>query len=120
MPPALIILGCVILLIFSNIFMNFAWYSHLKELTDKPLLYAIVFSWLIAFFEYCLMVPANRFAHDYFTIGQLKIMQEAITLSVFIPISIYYFEEKWTWDYLWSALCMVGAIFFAFRSKIFT
>jgi uncharacterized protein (DUF486 family) len=120
MPAHLVIIGCVILLILSNIFLNFAWYAHLKEMVNKPLIYAIFFSWGIAFIEYCLMVPANRYAHQYFSVGQLKIMQEAITLSVFIPISIFYLDEKWSWDYAWSALCMTGAIFFAFRSKIFS
>ena len=119
MPAQLVILGCVLLLICSNIFMNFAWYAHLKEMANKPLFYAILFSWSIALFEYCLMVPANRYANQYFTVGQLKIMQEAITLSVFIPISIFYFYEKWNWDYAWAGLCIMGAIFFSFRSKIF-
>jgi uncharacterized protein len=115
-----VIIGCVSLLVCSNIFMNFAWYAHLKEMANKPLIYAILFSWGIAFFEYLLMVPANRYAHNYFTIGQLKIMQEAITLSVFVPISLLFFGEKWNWDYLWSALCILAAVFFAFRSKIFS
>ncbi len=120
MASWLVIALCIILLIFSNVFMNLAWYGHLQKMSNQPIFYAILVSWLIAFFEYCLMIPANRMAHDYFTIGQLKIMQEAITLSVFIPISIYFFKEKWTWDYLWASLCMIGAIFFCFRSKLFS
>lgn len=114
-----IIIISIVLLIGSNIFMNFAWYGHLKTMSSKPIIYAILVSWGIAFFEYCLMIPANRLAHTYLTVGQMKILQEAITLSVFIPISLLFFGEKWNWDYLWSALCILGAIFFAFRSKIF-
>ncbi len=114
-----VVIGCISLLVLSNVFMNIAWYGHLSKLADKPVYIAVIVSWLIALIEYMLMVPANRYAHDYFTIGQLKIMQEVITLTVFVPLSILMFGEKWNWDYLWAALCMVGAIFFAFRSKIF-
>ena len=114
-----VVIGCISLLVLSNVFMNIAWYGHLSKLADKPVYIAVIVSWLIALIEYMLMVPANRYAHDYFTIGQLKIMQEVITLTVFVPLSIPMFGEKWNWDYLWAALCMVGAVFFAFRSKIF-
>lgn len=119
MNPWTIIATCAVLLVGSNIFMNFAWYGHLKTMAGKPVFYAILISWSLAFFEYCLMIPANRLASTYLTVGQMKIMQEAITLSVFIPISLLFFGEKWNWDYLWSAICIMGAIFFAFRSKIF-
>ncbi|MBR1923892.1 MAG: DMT family protein [Ruminobacter sp.] len=114
-----IVAGCVFLLVISNVFQNIAWYGHLSKLSDQPVYIAILVSWLIALIEYALMVPANRYAHDYFTVGQLKIMQEVITLTVFVPLSITLFGEKWNWDYLWAALCMVGAVFFAFRSKLF-
>ncbi|MGN1394260.1 MAG: DMT family protein [Succinivibrionaceae bacterium] len=114
-----IIAVSITLLVLSNVIMNYAWYGHLDLLKDKPAVIAIIFSWGIAFFEYSLMIPANRFAHEYLTIGQLKIIQEAITLSVFIPMSLLCFGEKWNWDYAWSALCLMGAVFFAFRSKIF-
>ena len=119
MNPWTIIATSAVLLVGSNIFMNFAWYGHLKTMAGKPVFYAILISWSLAFFEYCLMIPANRLASTYLTVGQMKIMQEAITLSVFIPISLLFFGEKWNWDYLWSAICIMGAIFFAFRSKIF-
>lgn len=114
-----VVAGCITLLVISNIFMNYAWYGHLDKMASKPLILAILFSWGIAFFEYVLMIPANRFAHEYMTIGQMKILQEAITLSVFIPMSLLVFGEKWNWDYAWSALCLIGAVFFAFRSKLF-
>ena len=113
------IFSAFVLLICSNIFMNYAWYGHLQKLEDKHVIYAILFSWGIAFFEYILLIPANRIAHEYFTIGQLKILQEALTLSVFIPMLLFVFKEEWKWDYLWSFLCLLGAVFFAFRSKIF-
>ncbi len=118
MTQWLVVAGCVGLLVLSNIFMNFAWYSHLKTMANQPLIYAILFSWGIAFFEYMLMIPANRIGHEYLTIAQLKVMQEAITLSVFIPIAILFFGEKWSLDYLWSALCLVGAVYFSFRPKM--
>ncbi len=114
-----VVLGSVCLLILSNIFMNIAWYGHLSKLAEKPVYVAILVSWMIALFEYALMIPANRYAHEYLTVGQLKIIQEVITLTVFVPLSILLFGEKWNWDYLWAAICMVGAVFFVFRSKIF-
>ena len=108
----------ILLLTISNIFMTFAWYGHLK-FKHTVLWVVILVSWGIAFFEYILLIPANRIAHEYFTIGQLKILQEALTLSVFIPMLLFVFKEEWKWDYLWSFLCLLGAVFFAFRSKIF-
>lgn len=107
-----------ILLMFSNIFMTFAWYGHLKNLNNKPLIIAIVVSWSIAFFEYILQVPANRIGHKLLNAGQLKIIQEVVTLSVFVPFSIIYMKEKLSMDYLYAGICILGAVFFIFRSKI--
>jgi len=109
-------LQTILLLVCSNVFMTFAWYSHLKHLQNKPLILAVLFSWGIAFFEYLLMVPANRIGHSAFTISQLKIMQEVITLSVFIPFVVIYMKEPLKLDYLWAALCMTGAVYFMFRT----
>lgn len=106
----------ILLLVCSNVFMTFAWYSHLKHLQNKPLILAVLFSWGIAFFEYLLMVPANRMGHSVLTISQLKILQEVITLSVFIPFVVLYMKEPLKLDYLWAALCMVGAVYFMFRT----
>ena len=106
----------VLLLICSNVFMTFAWYGHLKDLRSKPLWIAIVVSWGIAFFEYVLQVPANRIGHQAFSIGQLKILQEVITLSVFVPFALLYMKEPVKLDYLWAALCVCGAVYFVFRS----
>ncbi|MFH2137541.1 MAG: DMT family protein [Candidatus Omnitrophota bacterium] len=107
------------LLSCSNIFMTFAWYGHLKHLNHKPWIVAALISWGIAFFEYLLQVPANRIGHQVMNVGQLKILQEIITLMVFVPFSIFFMKEKITYDYLWAGLCLLGAIFFMFRSKIF-
>jgi uncharacterized protein (DUF486 family) len=112
MPVAL---QTTLLLICSNIFMTFAWYSHLKNLGGRPVALAIAASWGIAFFEYCLAVPANRIGHAALTLGQLKILQEVITLSVFIPFAVLYMKEPLKLDYLWAGLCMLGAVFFMFR-----
>lgn len=109
-------LQTILLLVCSNVFMTFAWYSHLKHLQNKPLILAVLFSWGIAFFEYLLMVPANRIGHSTLTISQLKIMQEVITLSVFIPFVVLYMKEPLKLDYLWAALCMIGAVYFMFRN----
>lgn len=107
----------VILLVLSNIFMTFAWYGHLKTLGSKPLILAILASWGVAFFEYVLQVPANRMGHKALSLGQLKIIQEVITLSIFIPFSVLYMKEKLTLDYLYAGFCILGAVFFIFRSK---
>ena len=104
------------LLFASNIFMTFAWYGHLKTLGDRPLWVALLASWGIAFFEYCLMVPANR--HGYgggLTLPQLKILQEVITLAVFVPFAMLYMGEGLKWNYLWAGLCLVGAVYFIFQ-----
>ncbi|MBU1700671.1 MAG: DMT family protein [Candidatus Eisenbacteria bacterium] len=108
-----------ILLCCSNVFMTFAWYGHLKNLSHKPWLFAALVSWGIALFEYLLQVPANRIGHQVMSIGQLKIMQEVITLSVFVPFSLFFLKEKPSWDYLFAGLCLLGAVFFLFRAKIF-
>ena len=106
----------VLLLIASNVFMTFAWYGHLKNLATAPWYAAALISWGIALFEYLLQMPANRIGHQQFSVGQLKIMQEVITLAVFVPFALIYLEEPLKLDYLWAALCMVGAVYFIFRS----
>lgn len=111
------VLISISLLICSNVFMTFAWYAHLKELNHKPWLLAALLSWGIALFEYLLQVPANRIGYKVLNVGQLKIIQEAIALSVFVPFSLYYLKEPLKLDYLWAGLCLLGAIFFMFRSK---
>lgn len=97
--------------------MTFAWYAHLKNLADKPWIVAALISWGIAMFEYLLQVPANRIGHTVMNVGQLKIMQEIITLLVFVPFSLFYLREKLTIDYLWAGFCILGAVFFLFRAK---
>ena len=106
----------VLLLALSNVFMTFAWYGHLKNLATAPWYVAALLSWGIALFEYLLQVPANRIGHQQFSVGQLKIMQEVITLAVFVPFAVLYLKEPMKLDYLWAALCMVGAVYFIFRS----
>jgi uncharacterized protein (DUF486 family) len=107
----------ILLLALSNVFMTFAWYAHLKELNHRPWIVAALASWAIAFFEYMLQVPANRVGFTVMSIGQLKILQEVITLSVFVPFALFYLKEPLKLDYLWAALCILGAVFFIFRSK---
>jgi uncharacterized protein (DUF486 family) len=107
----------IFLLLISNIFMTFAWYAHLKELSSKPWIIAALISWGIALFEYMFQVPANRIGYTILGIGQLKLLQEVITLTVFVPFAIYYMKEPLKLDYLWAALCLLGAVFFVFRSK---
>lgn len=115
MSPYLI---TILLLTCSNVFMTFAWYAHLKNLADKPWLIAALISWGIALFEYLLQVPANRIGHGVMNVGELKILQEVITLAVFVPFAIFYMKEKPTLDFLWAGLCLLGAVFFMFRRKI--
>jgi uncharacterized protein len=112
-------LQTVLLLIASNVFMTFAWYGHLKNMATAPWYAAAFVSWGIALFEYLIQVPANRigYAQAAFSVGQLKIMQEVITLSVFVPFAVFYMKEPLKLDYLWAALCMVGAVYFIFRSN---
>ena len=109
-------LQTVLLLVASNVFMTFAWYGHLKNLATSPWWVAALVSWSIALFEYLLQVPANRIGHTQFSVGQLKIMQEVITLAVFVPFAALYLNEPLKWDYLWAGLCLVGAVYFIFRS----
>lgn len=113
------ILIAVTLLAVSNIFMTFAWYAHLKSLNSKPWIVAALISWGIALFEYLFQVPANRIGFTVLGVGQLKMMQEIITLTVFVPFAIYYMKEPLKMDYLWAALCILGAVFFVFRNKWF-
>ena len=108
----------VLLLSLSNVFMTFAWYAHLKELKGRPWIVAALVSWGIAFFEYMLQVPGNRIGYTVLTVGQLKLMQEVITLSVFVPFAVLYLKEPLKLDYLWAALCILGAVYFVFRSKL--
>ncbi|HEY0906213.1 MAG TPA: DMT family protein [Methylophilus sp.] len=106
----------VVLLAIANLFMLYAWYGHLKDLHQKPLWIAIIASWTIALIEYCFQVPANRIGITQLTLAQLKIMQEVITLIVFVPFAILYMHQPLKWDYLWAGLCMLGAVYFMFRS----
>ena len=98
--------------------MTFAWYGHLKNMSHRPWIIAALVSWGIAFLEYMLQVPANRVGHQVMNVGQLKILQEIITLSIFVPFSMMYLKEKLTIDYLWAGLCLLGAVFFLFRAKL--
>ena len=111
-------LQTVCLLIASNVFMTFAWYGHLKNMATAPWYVAALVSWGIALFEYLLQVPGNRigFQQAGFSVAQLKILQEVITLSVFVPFAMLYMDEPFKLDYLWAGLCMVGAVYFIFRS----
>src|SRR5690554_5717245 len=109
----------ILMLTASNVFMTFAWYAHLKELGHRPWIVAALVSWGIALFEYLLQVPANRIGYTVLSVGQLKLLQEVITLTVFVPFAVFYLREPLKLDYLWSALCIMGAVFFAFRSKWF-
>jgi len=110
-----VIAKTIILLVISNVFMTFAWYAHLKHLSQRPWIVAALVSWGIALFEYLVQVPANRIGHTRFELGQLKILQEVITLSVFVPFAALYMKEPIRLNYLWAALCMCGAVFFMFR-----
>ena len=105
-----------LLLAASNVFMTFAWYAHLKNLNDRKWYIAAIASWGIALFEYLLQVPANRIGYSQLSIAQLKITQEVITLSVFVPFAVYYMHEPLKLDYLWAGLCLAGAVYFIFRS----
>ena len=116
MPSLPVVAQTTLLLIASNVFMTFAWYAHLRNLNDKVWWIAALASWGIALFEYLLQVPANRIGYSQMSLGQLKILQEVITLSVFVPFVVLYMREPLKLDYLWAALCMVGAVYFMFRS----
>jgi uncharacterized protein len=105
----------IVLLTFSNLFMTFAWYAHLRDLSARPWYVAAIVSWVIALFEYLLQVPANRIGFTQFNLAQLKIIQEAVTLSVFVPFALYYMNQPLKLDYLWASLCIMGAVYFVFR-----
>ncbi|MDO4573949.1 MAG: DMT family protein [Planctomycetia bacterium] len=105
----------LLLLTCSNTFMTFAWYSHLKNQADAPLFRVILLSWCIAFFEYLLMIPANRLGNQFLTLSQLKILQECVSMSVFVPFAIFYMGKSITWNYLLAGLCILGAVFFIFQ-----
>lgn len=106
----------IALLLVSNIFMTYAWYGHLKAFKTSPLWIVILISWGIAFFEYCFQVPANRLGHNHFSLAQLKIIQEVLTMVVFAGFTVIYMKEPLKMDYLWAGLCLVGAVYFIFRS----
>jgi uncharacterized protein (DUF486 family) len=108
------VIAQTVLLLLSNIFMTFAWYAHLKELNTRPWYIAALVSWGVALFEYLAQVPANRIGHTQFSVGQLKILQEVITLSVFVPFALFYLREPIRLSYLWAALCLCGAVYFVF------
>ena len=117
MNPATVTLSTVGLLIASNVFMTFAWYGHLKNLADKPWYLAALISWGIALFEYLLQVPANRIGFSGgLTLAQLKIIQEVVTLGVFVPFAMIYMEQPFKLDFVWAGLCLVGAVYFIFRA----
>ena len=108
----------IAMLLISNIFMTFAWYAHLKDMSQKPWIIAALVSWGIALFEYLFQVPANRIGYTVLSVGQLKVMQEIITLTVFVPFAMFYMKEPLKLDYLWAGLCLVGAAYFIFRDKL--
>jgi uncharacterized protein (DUF486 family) len=112
MPP---IVTTVVLLVLSNVFMTFAWYAHLRNLSGRPWYIAALASWGIAFFEYMLQVPANRVGYTVMDLSKLKILQEVITLTVFVPFLILYMRQPFKLDYVWAAVCMMGAVYFVFR-----
>ena len=116
MPTLPVYLQTILLLCASNVFMTFAWYGHLRELGNKPWYVAALVSWGIALFEYLLQVPGNRIGFTQFNVGQLKIMQEVITLSVFLPFSVFFMHQPLKLAYLWAGLCLVGAVYFIFRN----
>ena len=111
-----VMIKTALLLVCSNLFMTFAWYGHLKNLASKPWWIAALISWGIALFEYLIQVPANRIGFQAMSLAQLKILQEVITLSVFVPFSILYMKEGFKLDFIWAGLCLVGAVYFMFRS----
>ncbi len=112
------VLTTIVLLTCSNVFMTFAWYAHLKELNNKPWIIAALASWGVALLEYLFQVPANRIGYSVMSLGQLKILQEVITLSIFVPFAVLYMKESLKLDYLWAGLCILGAVYFIFRSEI--
>ncbi len=117
MPPLLssVVVRTIVLLTCSNVFMTFAWYAHLRNLAARPWYVAALVSWGIALFEYLLQVPANRIGHTQLSLAQLKVLQEVITLIVFVPFSLFYMRQTLKWDFVWAGLCIVGAVYFMFR-----
>ncbi len=115
MPP---VLTAIALLVCSNVFMTIAWYGHLGTMRTRAWYLAALASWGVALFEYLLQVPANRIGHEVLSVGELKIIQEVITLAVFVPFSIFWLKEKLTLDYLWAGLCLLGAVYFMFRGRL--
>jgi len=111
-----VILKTILLLTVSNVFMTFAWYAHLKNLNNKPWMIAALASWGIALFEYMFQVPANRIGFTVMSVAQLKILQEVITLSVFVPFAVFYMQQPLKLDFLWAGLCLMGAVYFMFRA----
>ena len=111
-----VVLRATLLLICSNVFMTFAWYAHLRNLSARPWYLAAIVSWGIALFEYLLQVPANRIGYTQLGLAQLKILQEVVTLGVFVPFAVFYMRQPLKWDYVWAGLCIVGAVYFMFRS----
>jgi uncharacterized protein len=112
-----VVLRTTLLLALSNVFMTFAWYAHLRNLSERPWYVAAIASWGIALFEYLLQVPANRVGYTALSLGQLKIMQEAITLAVFVPFAVIYMRQPLRMDFVWAALCLCGAVYFVFRGQ---
>jgi len=110
------ILKTILLLTVANVFMSFAWYAHLKELNNKPWIIAALISWGIALVEYLFQVPANRIGFTVLSLAQLKMLQEVITLSVFVPFAVFYMHQPLKWDFLWAGLCLLGAVYFMFRA----
>lgn len=108
-------LAPILLLALSNVFMTYAWYGHLKDMRATPIFIVIAVSWGVAFFEYCLQVPANRLGSQFYSLPQLKVMQEVLTMGVFAVFCVVYLKQELTWDYLWASLCLAGAAFFMFR-----
>jgi len=111
-----VVLRTTFLLVCSNVFMTFAWYAHLRNLSGRPWYVAAIVSWGIALFEYLLQVPANRIGYTQVSLGQLKVLQEVVTLGVFVPFAVFYMRQPLKWDYVWAGLCIVGAVYFMFRS----
>jgi uncharacterized protein (DUF486 family) len=109
------VMKTVVLLVLSNVFMTFAWYAHLRNLSQKPWIVAALISWGIALFEYLLQVPANRIGYTQLSLGQLKIIQEVITLGVFVPFAVLYMKQPVSLNFLWAGLCLCGAVYFVFR-----
>src|SRR5678816_4367539 len=107
-----VLLKTTLLLLLANVFMTFAWYAHLKNLGSRPLIVAILASWAIAFIEYCFQVPANRIGNTAFDLPKLKILQEVVTLGVFVPFAVLYMKQPVKLDFLWACLCLLGAIYF--------